>query len=229
METNDWVILIWCAIACFFFGQLEASGNIGNRAYSIWYETRFLIEKKGICRFIYFKPKHFKRYTLYEVASFFSSFLCFFLFLLLGVFGYVGWISSTALHIIACSVVALFFFSAFAIAIINDLGSRRDEKKKFYLQEGERQSVSFPQDVPIPNTDKLTAEVIRIWATNRNNAYFTMHNLWDSYHARLKAARNDPQKQNQVHIEYIEYFKNIESLVVIKENKNGSLQLKIQK
>ena len=229
METNDWVILIWCAIACFFFGQVEASGNIGNRAYSIWYETRFLIEKKGICRFIYFKPKHFGRFTLYEVTAFFSSFLCFFLFLLLGLFRYADWISSTTLHIIACSMLALFFFSAFAIAIINDVGSRRDEKKKFYLQEGERQSVSFPQDVTIPNTEKPMADVIRIWATNRNNSYFTIHNLWDSYRTRLKEARNDPQKQNQVHIEYIEYFKNMENLVVIKENKNGSLQLKIQK
>ena len=126
-------------------------------------------------------------------------------------------------------MLALFFFSNFAIAIINDVGSRRDEKKKFYLQEGERQSVSFPQDVTIPNTEKPMADVIRIWATNRNNSYFTIHNLWDSYRTRLKEARNDPQKQNQVHIEYIEYFKNMENLVVIKENKNGSLQLKIQK
>ena len=35
----------------------------------------------------------------------------------------------------------------------------------------------------------------------------------------------DPQKRDKVNLDYIEYFKNIERLVVIKENKNGSLQL----
>lgn len=229
METNDYVILVYCTIACILFGQLEASGNIGNRAYSIWYETHFLIEKKGICSLIYYKPKHFARYTLYEVVSFFVSFLCVFLFLLLGVSRYVGWISSEALDIIACSVATLVYFSAFAIAMVNEIGSRRDEKKKFYLETGERQTVPFPQEPAIPNADKLMTDVIRIWASNRNQPYFTIHNLWDSYRTWLKEAGNDPQKQSQVNLDYIEYFKNIEHLVVVKENKNGSLQLRIQK
>ena len=73
------------------------------------------------------------------------------------------------------------------------------------------------------------SKVIKLSLDNRNNPYFTVHNLWDSYHRRLKEAKNDPQKQNQVHLDYIEYFKNMEHLVVVKENKNGSLQLKIQK
>ena len=65
MELNDIIILIYGAICWFAFGQMEASGNIGNRSYSIWYSTHCLMEKKGICKLIYFKPKHFDRYTLY--------------------------------------------------------------------------------------------------------------------------------------------------------------------
>lgn len=71
MELNDIIILIYGAICWFAFGQTEASGNIGNRSYSIWYSTHCLMEKKGICKLIYFKPKHFDRYTLYEVVTFF--------------------------------------------------------------------------------------------------------------------------------------------------------------
>ena len=56
MELNDIVILIFGAILWFVFGQMEASGNIGVRSYSVWYSTHFLIEKKGICKLIYFKP-----------------------------------------------------------------------------------------------------------------------------------------------------------------------------
>ena len=69
METNDYLILIWGMIAGFLWGQLEASGNIGNRSYSIWYQTHFLVEKRGICNLIYYQPKHFARYTLYGLSS----------------------------------------------------------------------------------------------------------------------------------------------------------------
>ena len=72
-------------------------------------------------------------------------------------------------------------------------------------------------------------KVINLFEESRNHPYFTIHNLRDSYHTRLKEAKNDFQKQKQVHLDYIEYFKNMEHLVVVKENKNGSLQLKIQK
>ena len=70
MEKSEIILLLYSLVACVLNGQNEASGNIGNRSYSLWYETHFLIEKKGICKLIYFKPKHFDRYTLYkEVLS----------------------------------------------------------------------------------------------------------------------------------------------------------------
>ena len=36
-------------------------------------------------------------------------------------------------------------------------------------------------------------------------------------------------KNMYINLDYIEYFRNIDDLVVLKENKSGSLQLKIQK
>ena len=72
------------------------------------------------------------------------------------------------------------------------------------------------------------AAIIQIYANNRNNAYFTIYNLWDSYDVRLKQAKDDAQKKNRVQLDYIQYFRNIDRLVVIKENKDGSLQLKIK-
>ena len=51
--------LVFGIILSFVMGQDNAWGNIGNRSYSIWYETHFLIKKQGICKLIYFKPKHF--------------------------------------------------------------------------------------------------------------------------------------------------------------------------
>ena len=73
------------------------------------------------------------------------------------------------------------------------------------------------------------SKVIQLSMNSRNNAYFTIYNLWDSYRVRLKEAGKDIEKRNKVNLDYIEYFRNIDYLVVIKENKSGSLQLKIQK
>lgn len=229
LETNELIFLIWGAIACVIFCQLAASGNIGNRAYSIWYVTHYLIEKRGICNLIYFQPKHFERYTLYEVVSFFASFLSIIIFSLLGIFCGTNLIGSKVLYVSAVLLIALVYLSHYAIVLINDIGSRRDEKKKFYLETGERKTISLAQLPTIASDNELMSKVIKLSIDSRSNTYFTVHNLWDSYYTRLKEAKSDLQKRNQVNLEYIEYFKNIEHLIVVKENKSGSLQLRIQK
>ena len=227
METNDVVVLILGAVYWFSVGQLEASGSIGNRSYSIWYNTHFLIEKKGVCKLIYYKPKHFDRYTLYEVIAFFTSYVSIPLFAVLGIFRYFDLISTRGIFAIVFASTALILLSQLLIVTVNDVGSYRDKKKKFYLENGER-AVAPPLPDMLPDGNTLTSKVMKLYFDNRNNPYYTLHNLKDSYHVRLKEAKGDPQKIDKVNLDYIEYFKNIERLVVIKENKNGSLQLKIK-
>lgn len=229
MELSDIFILIGCAILCFAFGQIDASGNIGNRSYSIWYSTHCLIEKKGLCKLIYYKPKHFDRYTLYEVITFFVSFVLIAVFALLAFFCCAGVLDVKAVHAVAFVTIGLIIISQLVIVLINDIGAHRDEKKKFYLEHGEREVHSTVSESSSLSGDKLMSEVIRFSARVRNQPYFTVYHLWDSYFVRLKQAKKDEQKRNQVNLDYIEYFKNVEFLVVVKENKNGSLQLKIQK
>ena len=45
---------------------------------------------------------------------------------------------------------------------------------------------------------------------------------WVLY-GRIKKAKNDITKIENINKEYINYFKNIEKLVVLKENKDGTL------
>ncbi len=228
MEKNEIIIMIYSLVVCMMIGQLEASGNIGNRSYSLWYETHFLIEKKGICKLIYFQPKHFDRYTLYEVIAFFGSYLAIPVTGILAILCLTDVINQQFLLIFAGSVSGLGMISMFLIAVINDIGARKDQKKQFYLESGERENVfQMPKEM-LSGVGKHTATIIQIYVNNRNNAYFTVYNLWDSYHVRLKQAKNDAQKKNRVQLDYIQYFRNIDRLVVIKENKDGSLQLKIK-
>ena len=229
MEQNDIIILVYCVICWFAFGQMEASGNIGNRSYSIWYSTHCLMEKKGLCKLIYFKPKHFDRYTLYEVVAFFMSFASIVVFVILAIFCCVDLINTMVLNIIVVWSTCLILLSQLVIVLINDIGSHRDEKKKFYLENGERETTPPIPESSLPKNNKLMSKVIQLSMDSRNHTYFTIYNLWDSYRVRLKEAKNDAQKRNQVNLDYIEYFKNIDDLVVIKENKSGSLQLKIKK
>lgn len=228
MEKNEIILLLYSLVACVLIGQIEASGNIGNRSYSLWYETHFLIEKKGICKLIYFKPRHFDRYTLYEVMAFFGSYLAILVTGILAILCLIDVINEQFLLILAGSVSGLGLISMLAIAVINDIGARKDQKKKFYLESGERENVfQMPKEM-LSGVGKHAAAIIQIYANNRNNAYFTIYNLWDSYDVRLKQAKNDAQKKNRVQLDYIQYFRNIDRLVVIKENKDGSLQLKIK-
>ena len=134
MELNDIIILIYGAICWFAFGQMEASGNIGNRSYSTWYSTHCLMEKKGLCKLIYFKPKHFDRYTLYEVISFFVSYISIIVFATLGVLSYVHLINTKVMNVIVISSTVLILLLQLVIVLINDIGSHRDKKRNFILK-----------------------------------------------------------------------------------------------
>ena len=71
--------------------------------------------------------------------------------------------------------------------------------------------------------NKLMSKVISLGIQQRNNTYFTIYNLRDSYYTKIEKAKNDITKIENINKEYINYFKNIEKLVVLKENKDGTL------
>ncbi|MBQ9715880.1 MAG: hypothetical protein IJV77_05685 [Clostridia bacterium] len=72
----------------------------------------------------------------------------------------------------------------------------------------------------------LVNKVIECGIKQRNNPYFTIYNLKDSYHKRISKAKNDTAKIESINKDYINYFKNINNLVVVKENKDGTLVFK---
>lgn len=102
------------------------------------------------------------------------------------------------------------------------------KKKRFYLATGEREITEFSEDLFLSKHNKRIDKAIQRSFVTRNNTYFTIYNLYDSYNRRITKAKNDPIKIEKINKEYIEYFKNIEKLVVEKENKDGSLVLKIK-
>ena len=67
---------------------------------------------------------------------------------------------------------------------------------------------------------------MQFYQQSRYNDYFTIYNLKDSYRTRIKKAKKDIEKIEAINKEYIEYFKDIKNLVVVKENKDGTLVFK---
>lgn len=213
------VNLAWC--------QIAASGYIGCRSFSSFYETHFLFRKKRLCKLIPYKPKHFGRYTFYEVFNFFYS--CFQLvpvsiIILVYCFGcenytFFGiYFNANFVFIVLFNVI---------VCIINDIGSHFDEKKEFY-PESEKINLSGNEDKIeiIDDTEEKSAkEIIKI--NNLNKEYYTIYDLWQSYYIEMRTA-NAEEKKDSINSKYIKYFKNIKNLVVKKEYKSGKLLMEIK-
>lgn len=76
MGTEGIVLLL---LSLVLFGLLQAAClTAGNCPYSMYYESHGLVKKKGLLQLIYFPPKHFHRYSLWEVTFFFGSYVIFF-------------------------------------------------------------------------------------------------------------------------------------------------------
>ena len=75
------------------------------------------------------------------------SFLQIILFGVLSILLILNILSPYAFRIIVSSIVLSVFFAEFFIVIINDIGSRKDEKKRFYLATGEREITEFSEDL----------------------------------------------------------------------------------
>lgn len=230
MGTNEIIIWVIEMIVCFFLFQVEASGNIGNRSYSSWYETHFLAERKGIFSLIYYSPKHFGRYTLYEAVCFFFSFFQFIFSGGMALLVLFGVLSPDAFFIICIVLMCCGFLSGVAVVILNDIGSHFDEKKKFYLEKGERTLIENGQaaidELPEGKGGKLIKKVMRCRLEKTNNAYFTIYNLRDSYFAEVNHAKGNAEKTEKINKKYIERFKNIEKQVVVREKAGGVLVFK---
>lgn len=226
---NAFVIALFCAVATFAWGQLAASGYIGNRPYSIFYETRCLIRPVGLFRLIYFRPKHFGRHTCFEVCAFFTSYLQIPYQAALWLLGRSPVLDENLLPLLCGLPLLLLFFSTFAIAVVNEVGARRDEKKRFYLLAGEREvhPVSDGDAARIAEVtgNPLAEGILKRYSETHENSYFTLHNLRESYRVHLARAGRDTQRAEAVHARYAEYFRRIEELAVTLENRDGSLGL----
>ena len=83
---NEIIHILFLAVGSFAWNQIGV-WTIGNRQYSISYMTRATFERKGILKLIYFKPKHFGCYSIWEIIGFYFSYIVLFVSLLFACVG----------------------------------------------------------------------------------------------------------------------------------------------
>ena len=187
------VSLLFGLIVCFWFGQLGSIGYIGNRSYSCWYETHFLIRRVGLCKLIYYKPKHFGRYTLFEVVCFFSSYVFLIIFGGIAILLSLKIITSLILYIIVVSLSMLLFIGFLVTVIINDIGAHNDKKIRF----------------------------------NFDDRQCSIDNIKLDYRSKIESVKSDFDKVENINKEFIEYLKNLDDLIIIKGNDDGTFVYKL--
>lgn len=194
--TGDQAITLYVLIANFLWLQ----GNvclIGNRQYSIHYKSHLIVKKQGIIKLIYFKPKHFHRFSLWEVVGFFLSYIETIVLGVLLVLSFKFEIDKHAL-IIAYSIICFSFASEIIRIFYIDISRHVEEKNMKYKIE------NHCGDANIKNK-KIFNSIISYSQTIR----YQIDSLYDK---KIKEADGDSEEINKIDEEFINYYRNYKNI-----------------
>lgn len=194
--TGDQAIILYVLIANFLWLQ----GNvclIGNRQYSIHYKSHLIVKKQGIIKLIYFKPKHFHRFSLWEVVGFFLSYIETIVLGVLLVLSFKFEIDKHAL-IIAYSIIGFSFAFEIIRIFYIDISRHVEEKNMKYKIE------NHCGDANIKNK-KIFNSIISYSQTIR----YQIDSLYDK---KIKEADGDSEEINKIDEEFINYYRNYKNI-----------------
>ncbi len=192
--NKETIGIIFITISLFFCYQMNV-WSIGNRSYSMHYKSHCLVEKKGLMNLIYYKPKHFHKYHISEVFSFFLSFF----YLILGiVFSIISEINNS-LSLLLVRIFSIFLLGwligVVAKVLYIDITYKKEQKYRL-------------SEASINANNKLLNEMFKYAGTLR-------FNLDCSYDSRLKKVDlNDKEKINEIDLEYIQYYRDYKKIYI---------------
>ena len=204
--TKEAALLLFALLACSAFSNFRVN-NIGNRSYSMYYESHGLVERKGILKLIYYKPKHFHRYSIWEVTFFFFSFF------VLVVFGIMFGIGFFYPLIHTIGLIAVFCcFGLFLIAELIRISCIDIQCKK---EDKYRASPKPDLDtLDLPNVkDKWVKSVIKksiIYGGTIRGSLIVLYN------SKIKKAKGNKIKIDSIDSEFIQYYRDYKKITVDK-------------
>lgn len=202
-------ILLFGLLTLFGFIQFRISW-IGNRPYSMYYKSYGLLEKRSILKLIYFKPKHFHRFSVWEVVFFFYSY---FILIVLGTLFGLGFAFSKIHQIGLFTLGGL--FCAFIIAeivrvSINDIQERQERK----YRNSPEPDLKGLDDVVLPRANGLTKGVLKSLFIYSGTIRAVLEDL---YSKKVKKAKGDKEKIDAIDKEFIQYYRDYKKIYIEKD------------
>ncbi len=202
--NRDQQFILYTIIVTFVFLQFMGF-NIGNRQYSMHYKSHFLIKRTGLAKLIYFKPKHFHRYSIWEVVAFFFSYINLIAFsLVFGLsfkFEQVGKIGAIASLVVLIASVIYILIKIIYIDITEHIESKNMPITKSNLE--------------VPKNSKISKNLFNAILSYSQTIRFKLETLYDDRMKRIK-------KDNVIAIEklddeFIQYFKDYKLIEVLND------------
>ena len=217
MNADQSIILIGM-LAVFSYLQISVWW-IGNRAYSIDYETRCLVRRRGLCKLIYFKPEHFGRYSIWEVAFFFFSYLQLILFSVLFALSFFYDIARVAAR--GAVIVVIVSLTAMVARIAyNDITCAIEDRKMGYRPKRKKRSEIPSYGIP-GVSDKLMDALDELSRTIK----YQLQYLYDKKRNRIK--NGDREALERLADEFVWYFKNYLNVEVDEDKETVILKGKL--
>ncbi len=199
--TTEQVAILYGLIVNFIWLQVNVC-LIGNRQYSMHYKSHFLVKKQGILKLIYFKPKHFNRFSIWEVVGFFLSYIETIVLGLLLALSFKIEIDRGVL-IAACSIIGFSFVSEAIKIFYIDVSRHIEEKNMRYKVE------NYCEDVNIKNK-KLFNSMISYFNTIR-------YKIDSLYEEKIKEANGNRDLIDKIDEEFIDYYKNYKNISFLEK------------
>lgn len=200
--SNEQIEIIILSFAIFVWLQVSIL-TIGNRSYSMHYESHALFKRKWLLKLIYFKPKHFHRYTVWDVVEFFSSYIIIIISLIFFPLSFVFDNLGKVYSIILLVVLGISMFFEVAKIIYIDISNRHELgnwlKNDFNPPLNEKKS-------------KVLSAIIAYGTTNRKR----IDNLYEN---KLKNVNpKDTVKIEKLDDEFIQYYRDYKKLYFYGDN-----------
>lgn len=197
---------------------------IGNRPYSKKYESYCLIKKRGIMKLIYFKPKHFNRYTLDEVLFFFVSFAYLLSGIILHILSVFSVIPIKTLTLITFVMTGVAFLAVVVKLLYIDTTQKIEEtfykkKQPKYTEEEYQEKLLVIQKFA---KDKKAMKILKKsleWEYKYGNSKVIYERYLELYKKNIRNAK----RLEEIDSEFIGYYKNYKKIKSIKIEKNKAV------
>lgn len=212
--------ILFCNLSVFLLLQISII-SIGNRPYSMHYKSHLLLRRRGLCKLIYFKPKHFHRYSLWEVLSFYLSYL----FLIIGTILFILCFDFKDLE----KYIGIYILIAMGISLLGncfkilyiDITARKESKclvSSINDEANEEKAELIVEHQSDIKKNSFQTKLIKSMLDYSQTVRFNLDTIYDKKLSKI--AKSNGEKIEALDLLFIGYYRTYKTLVI----ENGKIE-----